>query len=106
MSGKSVENKETLSRKQVSREDSIGETVRKLGRTTRKVLDKFRKEDYIYSVAKDLNLASETVRYHLQEKLLPLNLVERTGEEEDRVYYKITDKGEVILEKVNIPDGR
>lgn len=80
-----------------------GNLVRKLGRKTRKILDLFQNEDYINSVAKDVRMSYNGCQYHV-EKLEELGLVAATEEEEGRQFYKITDKGEAVLSKVNVPE--
>lgn len=73
------------------------------GRTTRRVLAHLQNQDYIYSVAKDLRKAHQTVEYHV-EKLQEKGLVKETGEADGRTYYQTTEKGEIVLDKVNIPE--
>lgn len=100
----------------VSDSDNVGEDTdfdalaRKVnGRTTRRVLNALEKEDYIGSVRTKIydgrDLAHQTVEYHVR-KLQSLGLVEQTGEEDDRVYYRITDRGRVVLERLPVGDNR
>lgn len=93
-------------------DDSVGSTDLNLeeirrkvgGRTTRQIMLKLQNQDYAYSIATDLLISVQTFNYHLEEKLLPYGLVEETGTEDDRKYYKLTEKGEIVLEGLNKPD--
>jgi predicted transcriptional regulator len=83
----------------------LDEVRRKVGgRTTRQIMSKLRNQDYAYSVARDLRITVQTFNYHLKEKLLPNGLVEETGEEDDKTYYQLTEKGEIVLEGLNEPE--
>ncbi|MFB6192725.1 MAG: hypothetical protein ABEK00_00570 [Candidatus Nanohaloarchaea archaeon] len=73
------------------------------GQTTRKVLDLLQNQDFVGSISTRLNKAPQTVGYHI-EKLQERNLVEETRCVEDRTYYKITEKGKVVLDGLNVPD--
>lgn len=70
-------------------------------KTTKKVLVRLQKIDYVSCMAEDMDFDETTVKYHV-EKLQYLELVEIYAERSDRTLYKITDKGRDILEKVNI----
>lgn len=87
----------------IGNEQGYGPLVRSLGRKTRKILSLFQKEDYINSVAKDMKMSFNGVLYHA-EKLQEKGLITETGEMEGRTYYKTTEKGDIILDKVNIPE--
>lgn len=83
-------------------EQDIGKIRREVGnRTTRRIMEKLRNQDYGYSISKDLMISQQTFRYHLQEKLLPKNLARETGKEDGKTYYKLTPKGEKVLEGLN-----
>jgi DNA-binding transcriptional ArsR family regulator len=73
------------------------------GRETVKVLDRLTREDYIYNIARDFSKAHQTIVYHIR-KLQDRGLIQETGEAEGRTYYKITEKGRIVLEKLNVPD--
>lgn len=76
--------------------------VRQVGRKQRKVLHKLQNEDYLNSVAKDMKMSFNGVKYHAQH-LEELGLIQKTAETRGRQYWKITQKGEVILDMVNVP---
>jgi DNA-binding MarR family transcriptional regulator len=73
------------------------------GRTTRRVLAQLENQDYISSIAKDLRKAHQTIEYHI-EKLQEKGLVKETGDADGRKFYKTTEKGEIVLNKINIPE--
>ncbi|MFB6245916.1 MAG: ArsR/SmtB family transcription factor [Candidatus Nanohaloarchaea archaeon] len=78
--------------------------ARKIGnRTTRKILAQLRNQDYVYSIAKDLGISKSKVYYHLY-KIQEYDLVEETGEEDRRKFYRLNSLGESVLERCNIPD--
>jgi DNA-binding MarR family transcriptional regulator len=64
---------------------------------------KLRKIDYASSIAKDLDIDKTTATYHI-EKLVYLGLIQKYGDRPDRTLYKITEKGEMILDMVNTPE--
>ncbi|WEL23209.1 winged helix-turn-helix domain-containing protein [Candidatus Nanohalovita haloferacivicina] len=72
------------------------------GKTTKQTLDLLQNQDHIGSMKDELDVAHQTVLYHV-EKLQAEGLVENTGEEEGRTYYKITEKGRVVLDGMNVP---
>lgn len=72
-------------------------------KTTKKVLIRVQKIDYVACMAEEMDLDETTVKYHI-EKLQYLGLVELYAERPDRTLYKITEKGEIVLERVNVPD--
>ncbi|MFB6209351.1 MAG: ArsR/SmtB family transcription factor [Candidatus Nanohaloarchaea archaeon] len=77
--------------------------ARKIGnRSTRKILAHLQNQDYVYSIAKDLDMSKSKVYYHLN-KLKKYNLIEKKGIEDRRIFYQINSLGESVLERVNIP---
>lgn len=72
------------------------------GRTTRRVLAQLENQDYISSIAKDLRKAHQTIEYHVK-KLEEKGLVKETGKTDGRTFYKTTDKGRIVIDRMNIP---
>jgi predicted transcriptional regulator len=83
-------------------EDGYGQVVRQLSRKQRIVLDKLQNEDYLNSIARDMRMSFNGVKYHA-EKLEELDLIQKTGKAQGRQFWKITQKGEIILDMVNVP---
>lgn len=89
---------------EVAQSEDYEELRRKVGGvTTKKVLHLLQNQDNVGSMRKRLDLAHQTILYHV-EKLQSHGLVEKTGEAEGRVYYKITEKGGVVLDGMNVPE--
>jgi predicted transcriptional regulator len=84
------------------KEDGYSQVVRQLSRKQRIVLDKLQNEDYLNSIARDMRMSFNGVKYHA-EKLEELDLIQKTGKAQGRQFWKITQKGEIILDMVNVP---
>jgi len=82
---------------------SYAQVVRQISRKQRIVLDKLQNEDYLNSIARDMMMSFNGIKYHA-ENLEELGLIQKTGKAQGRQYWKITQKGEVILDMVNVPD--
>lgn len=80
----------------------VRECRRRLGTTTRQVLDILQKEDYIGNIKEMLDLAHQSVDHHV-DKLQDLGLVKETAKVEGRQYYLATDKGREAIDGVNVP---
>jgi predicted transcriptional regulator len=89
--------------KGVGKEDGYGHVVRQLGRKQRIVLDKLQNEDYLNSIAKDMRMSFNGIKYHAEE-LADLGLIQKTGRAQGRQFWKTTQKGEIILDMVNVPN--
>jgi len=84
------------------KEVSIPQCRRKLGSTTSQVLDLLHNEDFVGNVKTILELAHQSVDYHVG-KLEDLDLVEKTEKTDGRQYYRATEKGREVIEGVNVP---
>ena len=84
-------------------EEGYAQVVRQISRKQRIVLDKLQNEDYLNSIARDMMMSFNGIKYHA-ESLEKLGLVQRTAKAKGRQYWKITQKGEIILDMVNVPD--
>lgn len=73
------------------------------GQTTKKVFDMLQNQDHVASLKERIGKSPQTIKYHI-EKLQERDLVKKTNEFEGRVYYKTTEKGEVVLSGMNIPE--
>ncbi|MFB6200349.1 MAG: hypothetical protein ABEJ83_05685 [Candidatus Nanohaloarchaea archaeon] len=85
------------------KEEGYGQVVRQLSRKQRIVLDKLQNEDYLNSIARDMRMSFNGVKYHAED-LEDLGLIQKTGRVQGRQFWKTTQKGEIILDMVNIPN--
>lgn len=86
------------------KEENERHLARKHGnRTRRKVMDLLLKEEYKRNITKEIGVAKATVDYHLDE-LRDDELAEKTGVINKRTYYRLTPKGEEVLEHLNVPE--
>ncbi|MFB6199813.1 MAG: hypothetical protein ABEJ83_04750 [Candidatus Nanohaloarchaea archaeon] len=85
------------------KQDEYGQVVRQLSRKQRKILDKLQNEDYLNSIARDMRMSFNGIKYHA-EGLEELDLIQKTEKTQGRQFWKITQKGKIILSMVNIPD--
>lgn len=78
--------------------EDIGQLAREVGgQSTREVMEDLQTQEYPNKIAKDMGKSYQAVKYHI-EKLREKGLVEKTGEASERKYFRLTSKGEKVLD--------